>query len=127
MTGKNKRIGLSSARLIPATRGARARRDVTRRAAEEEERACNTSLLKLPMAREGAPLIKRCISPSPSSMVLNFSATCPHTWALRDQLGTMGLFGPKPNYNPTLFQKLGCNHFSTYYYLITIISASLVS
>ena len=82
MPGKNKRIGVSSARLIPATRGTRARRDVTRRgvarrAAEEEERACNTSLLKLPMAREAVPLIKRCISPSLSSMVLNFAPPAP--------------------------------------------------
>ena len=50
LTGKKKRIGVSSARLNPATRGA-ARRIVTRRGvarrAEEEECARASSLLKL--------------------------------------------------------------------------------
>ena len=45
---------------------------MARQAEEEEERACNTSLLKLSIATEGAPLIKRSQPSSTSRVVLNF-------------------------------------------------------
>jgi len=74
---------------------ARASRDVMRRATEEEERACNTSLPKLPIASEGESLIKRSQLLSTSKVVLNFSTTC-HlpTWTLeinQELLSYMGL------------------------------------